>query len=127
MDRSPRPPEAFPKAAFPKAVRLRTAGDFTRVQKTGRSVDLGPLVFRVSKRDEGPGRLGLAISKKVGNSPQRNHVKRRVRECFRRRQGSFVGLDLVAIGRAGAAELAMADVERLFDELTRRLQPSPKR
>ena len=115
MDPSPRP------NAFPKAVRLRTAGEFAHVQKAGRSVDLGPLVFRVVRRADGPGRLGLAISKKVGNSPERNYVKRRLRECFRHRQGSFVGLDLVAIGRAGAAELTTADVERLFDELLRRL------
>jgi ribonuclease P protein component len=90
-------------------------------------VDLGPLVFRVSKRDAGPGRLGLAISKKVGNSPERNHVKRRVRECFRLRQRSFDGFDLVAIGRAGAADLSTADVARLFDQLAQRLQPPTRR
>ena len=41
-------------------------------------------------------RLGLAFSRKVGNAVQRNHAKRRVRECFRHRQGSLVGFDLVS-------------------------------
>jgi ribonuclease P protein component len=67
------------------------------------------------------GRLGLAISKKVGNSPVRNRVKRVVREAFRYCKASFAGYDLVVIGRPEAATLARRDVDHIFRELLRRL------
>lgn len=66
-------------------------------------------------------RLGLAISRRVGNAVQRNHVKRRVRETFRHRQFRLTGLDLVVTGRPAAAALAQADVDRLFEVLLDRL------
>lgn len=67
------------------------------------------------------GRLGLAISKKVGNSVVRNRVKRVVREAFRHRKGAFAGRDLVVVGRPEAATLSRVAVDRIFDELLRRL------
>lgn len=122
--------------SFPKRARLRTPNEFQRVQTGGRSVDLGPLVFRVlplpsttpaagstepAQVIEGQARLGLAISKRVGNSVIRNRVKRRVRECFRHRQRSLHGYDLVVTGRPAAATLETADVDRLFEQLLKRL------
>jgi ribonuclease P protein component len=116
-------------------VRLRTPRDFQRVQAGGRSIDLGPLVFRFmpSPTDVAAppaktpavgtpsSRLGLAISRKVGNAVARNHVKRRVRECFRHYQHALAGLDLVVTGRPAAAALETAAVERLFEQALRRL------
>ena len=114
---------------LPRSVRLRTPKEFQRVQTSGRSYDLGPLVFRVLPlrpaadpgAGEPPARLGLAISRKVGNSVVRNRVKRRVRECFRHRRRSLHGYDLVVTGRPAAATLETADVDRLFEQLLKRL------
>jgi ribonuclease P protein component len=118
------------KHDFPRTVRLRTSGDFDRVQKRGRGIDLGPLVFRVAAAEAGEGpktvpasRLGLTVSKKVGNAVQRNRVKRLVRDCFRRRKADLAGYDVVAIGRPAAAGLAQREVDLMFDELVRRLRP----
>jgi ribonuclease P protein component len=115
-------PRAATACGLPPSVRLRTPRDFAAVQSKGRSVDLGALVVRVKETEkDAPGRLGLAISRRVGNSVVRNKVKRRVRECFRRRQLSFTGCDLVVTGRPAAAALETADVAQLFDQLLRRL------
>ena len=63
-------------------------------------------------------RLGLVVSKKVGRSPQRNRVKRLVREWFRvSRHRLDDPWDLVVIARSGAPDLGSADVEGQFDAL----------
>jgi ribonuclease P protein component len=85
------------------------------------------LVFRAARTSEGAsGRLGLAISRKVGNSVVRNHVKRRVRECFRQRQLSLTGFDVVVTGRPAAATLETAAVDKLFEQFLQRLGRLPR-
>jgi ribonuclease P protein component len=112
---------------LPRSVRLRTPREFQVVQTGGRSFDLGPLIFRVARSAEGAdARLGLAISRKVGNSVVRNHVKRRVRECFRRRQLSLTGCQLVVTGRPAAAQLETGDVDKLFEQFLQRLGRLPR-
>ena len=49
------------------------------------------------------GRLGLSVSKKVGNAVVRNRWKRRIREAFRKLPDRVVGWDVVVIPRRGAA------------------------
>ncbi len=77
------------------------------------------------------GRVGLTVSKKVGNSPQRSRVKRLLREWYRlNRHGLLQNWDLVIIARPGAATLKLQDVDRelgqLRDWLNRR-PGSPRR
>jgi ribonuclease P protein component len=60
-------------------------------------------------------RLGITVSKKVGNSVIRNRVKRRVRAWFRQTRDALpAGVELVVIARRPARNLAG---ERLFTEL----------
>ncbi len=124
MDRSAPRPDALPDAA-----RLKAPSDFVRVQRGGRDYDFGTLVFRIAPAGgktlapTGYGRLGLVVSKKVGNAVVRNRVKRLVRECFRVRKADLAGIDVVAVARPGAASLARADVDRIFESLLGRLRP----
>ena len=94
------------------------------MQERGRTYDLGLIVVRLRPREPIPGiegaaeaRLGLAISRKVGNAVQRGHVKRRVREAFRLRAGQLAGLDLVVTARAAAAQATGLQIAALFDKL----------
>jgi ribonuclease P protein component len=57
--------------------------------------------------------LGLTVSKKVGTAVERNRVKRRIREWFRRNRSALPeNAALVVIARRGAAEIGMAETDQ---------------
>jgi ribonuclease P protein component len=69
---------------------------------------------------EGPSRIGITTSRKVGHAPARNRVRRLVREFFRRHRPALRHpADVVVIARPGAPLLGLHDVER---ELGRALE-----
>jgi len=88
---------------LPKAARLRTPAEFKAVYTARKSVALGPLVLYGGwhSADDTTARLGLSVSRRVGNAVTRNHWKRRLREAFRHTRGHLLpGLDLVVVVRA---------------------------
>jgi ribonuclease P protein component len=104
-----------------RTARLRDPRDFQRVNRTGvrRASAHFVAVIAPSRADEAP-KLGLAVSRRVGNAVARNRVKRRVREWFRRaRPGLPPATDWVVIARAGAAELDGRAVAAELAELAR--------
>ena len=56
-------------------------------------------------------RLGLSVAKKeVSKAVKRNRLKRLIRESFRVRYTTLIGLDVVVVARGPAAELSNAVV-----------------
>jgi ribonuclease P protein component len=102
-------------SSFPKTRRLLKKTDFDRAFDQGSKFVSSMLVVIAAKTpatDSAPDldRLGLVVSKKVGNSVVRNRVKRVLREAFRNAQGR--GLDLVVIARPAAANADFAEMEK---------------
>ncbi len=67
------------------------------------------------ENDDGPARLGLAISKKhCRKATARNKIKRTVRESFRQHKAALSGLDIVVVNKPAAAD---AESGQLSDSL----------
>ena len=84
--------------AFPKKDRLLKRSEFIRVQRKGRKHGTKSLIILYQPGKKGRLRLGIAASKKIGNSVVRNRFKRLIREVFRRNRKLFPNsVDIVVI------------------------------
>jgi ribonuclease P protein component len=90
---------------FPRSARLRRQSDIRRVLHGGWRRRSEHLVVVFLARDEEPSRLGLAVSRRVGGAVDRNRVKRRLREGFRRRLRALLSApaDVLVQALPGAA------------------------
>ncbi len=74
----------------------------------------------VKENGTGRNRIGISVSKKVGNSVVRHHVTRLVRENYRLNENIFnSGLDIVVIARQGAALAGFEEIKGAFLHLCR--------
>jgi ribonuclease P protein component len=103
---------------------LSRSADFDRVFRHGRSQAGREFVLYVFPRseDEGPPRLGLSVSRKVGSAVERNRVKRLLREAFGAGGVELPpGTDAVVVARPDARGLAeregLPGVARALGEL----------
>ena len=91
---------------------LKKNQDFQSVYRNGKSYANRLLVMYVLENNLDKNRLGISVSKKVGNSVVRHHVTRLVRESYRLQENIFnSGLDIVVIARANAASASYAEIE----------------
>ena len=82
---------------------LKKNRDFQNVYSKGRSYANRMLVMYVLNNHTENNRLGISVSKKVGNSVIRHRITRLIRESYRLQEDMFnSGLDIVVIARVNA-------------------------
>ena len=82
---------------------LKKNYEFQNVYQNGKSYANKYLVMYVWKNSLEKNRVGISVSKKVGNSVIRHRITRLIRESMRLNDCMFnSGLDIVIIARAGA-------------------------
>ncbi len=91
---------------------LKRYKDFQHVYNNGRSYANRYLVMYVLKNGTEYNRLGISVSKKVGNSVVRHRLTRLIREVYRLQEDTFnSGLDVVVIARVSAKDISYHQVE----------------
>ena len=99
---------------------LKKNDQFREVYKNGRSLANKYLVIYVLENNLEINRLGISVSKKVGNSVVRHHLARLVRESYRLHEDMFnSGLDIVVVARKSAASISYHDMESALLHLFR--------
>ena len=100
--------------------RLRQRRDFLAAATGAKAPVSGFVLQALDRREDGPVRVGITVSRKVGTAVERNRVRRRLREVVRLAPPSRLrpGHDYVLIGRRTALHLPF---ERLVEDLDRAL------
>ncbi len=92
--------------------------NFKRAYHQGKSRVTKILVVYWRKNKSGATRLGITVSKKIGNSPQRNRIRRIIRAGAAAAFDVFPkGYDIVVVARSRSLTCKSTDMERVFREV----------
>lgn len=119
------PPRTRPQETL-RLISIRKRSDFLAANAASRVATPG-FVLLVRKRNDGDTamRLGITVTKKIGNAVIRNRMKRRLREIARAVivTNGANGADHILIGRAGGVERDFASLKAdLAKALTKAIQ-----
>ena len=91
---------------------LKKNKDFTVVYRRGVSKANRQLVMYIYHNNTDRNRIGISVSKKVGNSVVRHHLTRLIRESYRLSEERFhIGWDLVVVVRKRAAHATYHQID----------------
>ncbi|MGG5254489.1 ribonuclease P protein component [Neobacillus sp. SM06] len=97
-----------------KELRIKKNQEFQEVFKKGRSfANRQFVVYVLAKEGQTSFRIGLSVSKKIGNAVTRNRVKRYIRQAiFEMADLLYAERDYVIIARKPTAEMSFFDVKK---------------
>ena len=102
----------FSMKRFPS---IKSRQDFQAAYRGGKSFANKQLVMYVKRKNNTERRIGISVSKKVGNSVVRHRVTRLIRESFRlNKERLATGLDIVVVARVAAAVSDYKIIEHAF-------------
>ena len=96
-----------------KRFRVKKEKDFNAIFKEGKSFANRKFVIYRLENNEQHFRVGLSVSKKLGNAVTRNQIKRRIRHILIEHKNQLVeNVDFVVIARKGVEILDYAEMEK---------------
>ncbi|MFZ7119743.1 MAG: ribonuclease P protein component [Eubacteriaceae bacterium] len=94
---------------------------FRSIYKNGKSNANKLLVMYYRKNGYDYNRLGITVSKKIGNSVERNRVKRLIKESYRINHANYkCGYDIIFIARLSIKNATFKNVESALKHLMKK-------
>jgi len=94
--------------------------DFQIVYKNGKSSANKYLVMYVMESDCKELKIGISVSKKVGNSVVRHRITRLIREAYRLNKENFIeGIKIIIVARVSVKGKSYKDIESALLHLGR--------
>lgn len=110
-----------------KHQRIKKNIEFQHVFKKGKSFANRQFIVYVRKSDQPEFRLGLSVSKKVGNAVTRNRIKRFIRQTFLELKDDLLpNADYVIIARKPAADLQFHESKKSLMHVLKIARALPK-
>ena len=101
-------------------ISLKNSLEFGNVYKRGKSYANKYLVMYIVDNGLEINRLGISVSKKVGNSIVRHRITRLIREAYRLHQDDLIkGKDIVVVSRVNSKGRNYWDIESAFLHLAK--------
>ena len=112
------PQKQFMDKCYPRLRRLPKSWEYQLVRKMGCKFNAPHFILLVFENSVKSSRLGITVSRKVGNSVQRNRLKRMVREFFRNNRSLYSDLlDYSVIAKSSAARLSFSEISSELDKV----------
>lgn len=104
-----------------KAFRIKKNREFQAVFKKGKSVaNRQFVIYTLEKKEQTHFRIGLSVSKRIGNAVTRNQIKRYIRQVFHELQEQVEpSKDYVIIARKPVAQMDYHSVKRSLEHVLR--------
>ncbi|PTK74801.1 ribonuclease P protein component [Staphylococcus haemolyticus] len=95
-----------------KAYRIKKNTDFQTIYKRGKSVaNRQFVVYTYNNNNKDHFRLGISVSKKLGNAVTRNRIKRAIRENFKIHKEDIIARDIIVIARQPAKDMTTLEIQ----------------
>lgn len=99
---------------------IKKNSEFRYIYKTGKSYANKYLVMYIADNEKDGNRIGISVSKKVGNSVVRHRITRRIREIYRLNDYKIAQKkDIVVVARVNAKDAGYGELESAYLHLCR--------
>ena len=106
-----------------KNYRMKKNSQFDYIFKNGKTIKSGKLIMFYSKSKAKTPKIGVVVSKKIGKSVTRNHVKRLIRESIHKNINLLNNkLNYIIVARQGIESLSYNEINSTILNLITKLE-----
>ena len=111
--------------SFKKKDKILKRREFLQLQRCGKKIQDGNFIVNYYDGRFGKNRIGITVSKKLGNAVKRNKIKRLIREHFRMNRdkiAELMDINVIAKKKAGeiSADMVFKSLNGIFKKIQRR-------
>ncbi len=113
------------KCFFKKKDKILKRREFLQLKRCGKRIQDRNFIIIYSDGKYEKNRIGITVSKKLGNAVKRNKIKRLIRENFRMNRdkiAEFMDINVIAKKKAGeiSADMVFKSLDGIFNQIPRR-------